>query len=463
MTDRPALRGVPGDHPASPTRLVHLGLGHFFRSHQAWYTHHASDTEQWQFTAFAGHPGNLLVEQLNDQDSRYTLIVRGDDADRTEVVASISQCCGADERDAWEACWGAPDLAVITTTVTEHGYPVASGGGLDFDRPDIQSDLATLRRGPHGALSTVPARIVAGLAARRRSGGGPVALVPCDNLAANGVVARRLVLDMAGALDPGLATWIDGSLATVTTVVDRITPSTTDRDRRRVLELTGRTDRCPVVTEPFAEWVLSGAFPAGRPRWEEAGATFTDDIAPYEHRKLWLLNGAHSLLAYAGSARGHTTVAGAIADGAVLAWVEEWWSDASPHIGHAPDVLLAYRSLLLERFSNRRIEHRLDQIAIDGSAKIPVRVLPVLQAERKAGRLPTGATRVIAAWIHCLRDRRPAGIARQSPGLTSLVNGPLPVAARRVLTTLDPALADDVPVVEAIVDQCRQFSQDAAP
>ena len=168
-------------------------------------------------------------------------------------------------------------------------------------------------------------------------------------------------------------------------------------------EATGRDDRCPVVTEPFTEWVISGAFPAGRPRWEDAGATFADDITPFEHRKLWLLNGAHSLLAYAGSIRGHATVAEAAGDETCRAWVEQWWSEASPHLDQPAAELAAYRSALLERFGNARMHDRLDRIAADGSQKLPIRIVPVLRMERAAGRMPEGATRALAAWVCHLR------------------------------------------------------------
>src|SRR3954462_5716295 len=183
----------------------------------------------------------------------------------------------------------------------------------------------------------------------------------------------------------------------MTTMVDRITPRTGPDDVRAVLEGTGREDRVPVVTEPFKEWVLSGAFDAGRPPWEHAGATFTDDVTPFEHRKLWLLNGAHSLLAYAGSIRGHTTVAEAVGDETCRSWLEEWWAVASSHLGQPAEDIAAYRSALLERFTNARMRDRLDRIAADGSQKLPIRILPVLRAERAAGRMPFGATRVLAA------------------------------------------------------------------
>ena len=158
-----------------------------------------------------------------------------------------------------------------------------------------------------------------------------------------------------------------------------------------------------MVTEPFREWVLSGVFPSGRPTWQDAGATFTDDVTPYEHRKLWLLNGAHSLLAYAGSIRGRTTVADAVADEICQSWLAAWWAVASPYLNQPTTEVAAHQAALLARFTNARMRDRLDRIAADGSQKLPIRILPVLRAERAAGRLPEAATRVLAAWICHLR------------------------------------------------------------
>jgi fructuronate reductase len=241
-------------------------------------------------------------------------------------------------------------------------------------------------------------------------------------------------------------------------MVDRITPKTTPEDVRAVAEATGLNDRCPVVTEPFSEWVLSGTFLGERPRWEDAGATLTDDITPFEQRKLWLLNSGHSLLAYAGSARGHQTVAEAVADETCRAWLEELWSEASRHLSLPGADVAAYRSALIERFDNPRMRDRLDRIAADGSQKLPVRVLPVLRRERSAGRLPQGATRVLAAWVCHLRGLgAPVNDARAEL-VVPLAAGPLYEAVRRVLDALDPTVGGDDEVVQAVVAQAEQLA-----
>ena len=383
---------------AAPVRLVHVGLGNFFRAHQAWYTGNASDATQWGYAAFSGRD-RTLADQLAAQDGLYTLINRAPDGDSFELVRSLSRAHAAAEHATFLRYLATSDLAAVTLTVTEAGYLRAPGGGLDADRPEVQRDVEALRRDPTALVRTVPARLVAGMAARRRADAGPLALVPCDNMAGNGAIAERVLRDMAELVDPTLAAWLNDSLAIVTTVVDRITPRPVAADVAAVAAATGFDDQCPVATEPFTEWVLSGNFPGGRPRWEDAGATFTDDVTPFEHRKLWLLNGAHSLLAYAGSIRGHTTVAEAIADEVCRARVQAWWSEAAPHLPQPSADVSTYCSALVDRFANPRIRHLLAQIAADGSQKLPIRVVPVLRAERDAGRMPEGAAYLLAAWI----------------------------------------------------------------
>jgi fructuronate reductase len=424
-----------------PVRIVHLGLGGFFRAHQAWYTGAAPDAADWGIAAFSGR-SRTLADELSSQDGLYTLIVRGPERDEMAVQEAVSEAHAGTDLDAWRGHLARPQVSVVTLTVTEAGYLRDHDGGLDRDRPEVRADLAALRDG--GDPRTAPGKLVAGLAARRAAGGGPLAVVSCDNLPGNGDVTRRVVLDLAGAADPGLADWIGAQVSFVTTMIDRITPHTTPDDVRAVAEQTGAEDAVPVVTEPFTEWVLSGAFPAGRPTWEAAGARFVDDIHPHEMRKLLLLNGGHTLLAYAGSARGHDTIAEAVADPACRTWLNEWWDEASRYVPLPAAELDDYRAALLERFANPRIRHRLAQIAMDGSQKVPIRALPVLRGERAAGRLPAGTVRILAAWIDHLHGR---GTPVSDAGA-----GPYQQAgsAAGVLALLAPDLAGDRDLIDAI-------------
>ena len=388
--------------PAAPVRILHLGLGNFFRAHQAWYTDNATDAPEWGIAAFTGR-SPALADELQPSEGLYTLITRGPEGAAFEVISSVSAAHPATDHDAWLTYWRNPELAVVTLTVTEAGYLRAADGGLDTGRDDVQADLAALRADPSAPVATTPARLVAGVMARSQAGLGPVAVVSCDNLPGNGAAVERVSTDFATLVDPALAKWIAGNVSFVTTMVDRITPATTDVDREDVYASTGVFDPAPVPTEPFSEWVIQGAFPAGRPAWDDAGALIVEDVVPFEHRKLWLLNGAHSLLAYAGSLLGYETVADAIGDTDCHAWVEQWWDEAATHLPLDPADVNAYRQALHARFANPAIRHSLAQIAADGSQKIPARIVPVMRYELAAGRLPEAGARVVAAWVAHLR------------------------------------------------------------
>lgn len=442
-------RKTSGARPTAPVRIVHLGLGNFFRAHQAWYTDRSPDAAGWGIAAFTGRSASL-ADALGPQDGLYTLVTRGAGGDGYEVLSSLSAVHAASDQAAWLGYVRSPQVAVITLTVTEAGYCRRARGGLDTDRDDIRADLEALRTGPTALVTTAPARLVAGLLARRDADSGALAVVPCDNLPGNGAAVEGVVLDLAALVDPFLSGWIREHVSFVTTMVDRITPKTTDEDRAAVAAATGLRDSAPVVTEPLAEWVLSGEFPAGRPAWHEAGARFVDDIAPFEERKLWLLNGAHSLLAYAGSLRGHQTVAEAMADPQCRVWVEEWWDDATRHLRLTVDEVTAYRAALLDRFTNPNIHHLLAQIASDGTQKLPVRIAPALRAERASGRVPGGAVRVLAAWALHLRGEGAPVADAGARALTGMAELPPDDAAQRVVSFVVPDLAGDAALVAAV-------------
>jgi fructuronate reductase len=437
-----------------PVRLVHLGMGNFFRAHQAWYTDHAPDADEWGIAAFSGRSGGL-ADLLTAQQGLYTLVTRAPDGDRFETIASLSAAHAAADHAAWLTYLARPAVQAITMTITEAGYFQGAGGGLDRHHPEVRADVEALRRDLTMPVGTAPGRLVAGLAARRSADAGPLTLVSCDNLPGNGSVVGRVVADLAEMVGSGLGAWVGDFVSTVTTMVDRVTPKTQGEDVRLVARATGLDDRAPVVTEPFAEWVLCGAFCGDRPRWENAGATITADIVPFEERKLWLLNGAHSLLAYLGSTAGHSTVAEAFVDDIYREWLEQWWNEASAHLTLPPDESEHYRAALATRFSNPRIRHRLEQIATDGSQKLPARILPVLRLERAAGRLPPAAIAVLAGWVCHLRGLGVAVHDVHATTLLPLAKGPLADAVPRIINALDPALAADHDLVSAIVAQAQ--------
>jgi fructuronate reductase len=447
-------RAAGSGRPAAPVRHVHLGLGAFVRAHVAVYTEQAPDAAEWGIAAFTGR-SPALAEQLTAQDCLYTLVVRGPRADSFSVVSSLSRAFPGTESDAWRRYLAAPETAIVTLTVTEAGYRLNASGGLDLTDPAVAADLASWRecaryRGPP-VLATVPARLAAGFAARRAADSGPVSLVSCDNLPGNSAAAARVTLDFAAAADPGVADWIAGNVHAVDTLVDRITPATTTSDVALVRWRTGHADASPVVTEPYSEWVLSDTFGTERPDWPGAGALITSDVRPYEERKLWLLNGAHSLLAYAAPSRGHQTVTEAIADPIVLAWVREWWDDATPHVSLPRAETTAYCEALLGRWSNTRMRHQLTQIAVGGLQKLPARILPVLRAELAIGRVPPGAVRVLGAWVaHLLGQSLPADDPGARELAASIQQAGAGSAARQALAALDPTLADSPELLAAV-------------
>ncbi len=429
---------VPGAPPA-PVRIVHLGLGAFHRAHQAWYTDAVDDERVWGIAAFTGRSA-AAADDLRPQDGLYTLVERAADGDRAIVVRSLVEADDGGDVDRLRALLAAPSTAIVTLTVTEAGYRLLPDGTPDLDDPATAADLVALADGRAVAPTTTLGRLLAGLDARRRAGAGPLAVVPCDNLPGNGAIVRGALLALAERVDPDLAAWIGTEVAVVSTSVDRITPRTTAADLATVAELTGFRDAAAVVTEPFSDWVLSGEFPAGRPAWERAGARFVDDIEPFEQRKLRLLNGAHSLLAYAGLLRGYATVAQAVGDPGLRSDVEAFWDEAGRHLPDGLD-LDAYRAALLERFGNPRIEHRLVQIAADGATKLRLRVVDTLLAERAAGHTGAGAIRSIAAWVALRRRGDELPDAAAGDEIAAALVSAYPVAA--LLRVVDPRLADD--------------------
>jgi len=409
--------------------IAHLGVGAFARAHLAWYTQRA-EGEPWGITAFTGR-SPAAAEALAAQDCRYTLVTRGASGDEARVVDTIVAAHPGSDEAAWRRVVASPETTIVTLTVTEAGY----------------------RSG-----SDVPARLVDGLAARRDAGAGRIALVSLDNLTHNGEVLRTAVLDAVD--DDGLRAWIEETVAFPSSMVDRITPATTDEDVAGLADLPGALpgDRVPVVTEPFAEWVLEDAFDGvDRPAWESAGVRLVDDVTPYEQRKLWLLNGAHSLLASLGLRLGHETVASAMDDPRCRDAVEQLWDEAAAELPLPPDEVTAARAALVDRFANPRIRHTLGQIASGGSEKLPVRVVDVvrrrLARDPGAGIGPGAATAIAAWWLHCT-EQSDLVTDPGAPGPDSDVHD--------VLAVIAPDL-DTTPVVAAVTAAADRIRTAAAP
>lgn len=383
--------------------MAHLGLGAFHRAHQAWY---ARSTD-WGIAAFTGRSPEA-ARALAAQDGVYTLIERDAEGDRAQVIESIVAAHDGTAPE-WEQTLADPSVALLTVTVTEAGYA-----------PD----------------AAAPARIAAGLTARYRAGGAPFAVVSCDNLSHNGdLLAGRV----RARVSDEVAAWMAQQVSFVSTMVDRITPATTEVDRAAARALTGWDDAVPVVTEPFSEWVLAGAFPAGRPDWP--GVRIVPNVTVYEQRKLWLLNATHSLLAYAGQLRGFTTIAEAFADPDLRCLVEALWAEQRAVIDLPATELDDCVAALRVRYANPRIEHRLAQIGRDGTAKLAIRIVDAMTAREAAGLAAGDAQRAaLAAWGTFLATHGPTDPAAESLAveLAGTPHRTDQTTAARVLAALRP-------------------------
>ncbi len=372
---KPDVRRPTYDICSITPGIVHLGVGAFHRAHQAVYVEDtlAAGERQWGIIAASlRQPGTR--DALSPQDGLYTLAVGSAEGEKLRVVGALRRLIVAPEDPAdLLAAMADPAIRIVTLTVTEKGYcHDPATGELNEEHPDIRADLSTPRR-PRSATGFV----VEALRLRRAAGIAPFTVVSCDNLPTNGQTLRRVALRHAGLLDPDLGAFIAGEVAFPSTMVDRIVPATTDADRAGISERLGLYDAWPVVTEPFTQWVIEDHFPQGRPRFEEHGAELVADVAPYETMKLRLLNASHSTLAYLGYLAGYETIAETMADESFARLIiglmdEEMGPTLSLPAGADVDV---YKRALIERFRNPALRHRTWQIAMDGSQKLPQRLL----------------------------------------------------------------------------------------
>lgn len=419
----------------TPThRLVHIGIGRFSRAHTLPLTQRAGG---WSVEAFTGRSPDM-ARTLEGQGCTYGLIVRGADGDDVELIDVLDAVHPGDNTDALNALLSDPATAVVTLTITEKGYSA----------------------GTDPATSAV-ARVAAALQARRAAGvEEPIALVSCDNLTGNGDVLRAALSE---CLDEDDHEWFDAHVDVVSTMVDRITPSADDGAAAVVAEHTGFTDAAPVVTEPFWEWVVEDAFRGPRPAWETVGVQMVQDVTAHEKRKLRLLNGAHSLMAYAGQVTGCERVDEAIAHRDVRALVEALWSEAKSTLELPVDELDAYTRALEERFRNPRLADQLIRIAADGSEKLRVRALPVI-AELGGPQEAPGEVAALAAWTTWTAQRVRDGLEVADPRADGIAEAArLEDDAQRVEAQLSLlGVEDDQALVDAVLAQEERLASLAA-
>ncbi|WP_042252888.1 mannitol dehydrogenase family protein [Paracoccus sp. PAMC 22219] len=395
---------------AAPAGIVHLGLGAFFRAHGAIYVEQAMAASggDWGIIGVSlQSPGTR--DRLEPQGWAYTALQLGPEGETAQVVTVLRDVLVAPKNpQAVLAAMATPSVRIVSLTVTEKGYCHApSTGRLNADHPDIRHDL------DNALPKSAPGFLVRALALRRAAGIAPFTVLCCDNLPENGHVVRGVVLDLARLIDPDLAAWIEAEGAFPSTMVDRIVPATTPADLDRVAALTGQRDEAPVMHEPFRQWVVEDRFCNGRPDLGAVGVQLVDDVTPFEHMKLRMLNGTHSSLAYLGYLAGHQTIADTMADPVMAQFADRLWrSEIIPALTPPPGTdLAAYADALAARYANPAIRHRTWQIAMDGSQKLPQRILGTIAEGRAAGRPVPGLTLAVAAWMRYVSGRDEVGAA----------------------------------------------------
>lgn len=390
---------APGEHGVG---VLHIGAGAFHRAHQAAYTDAALAAKEgdWRIVAVSLR-STELVDALAAQDGLYSLTERGADGGRTRIVGSIAETiAAARDMDAAPEAFCREGIRVVTLTVTEKAYGLdRKRMDIDENHPAVAADLAAPRR-PSGVLGIV----TEGLRRRRARSLPPPAILCCDNLPENGALLRAGVIGFARRADPELADWIAANVAFPSSMVDRITPVATSETLAQARSATGFDDLAAVECEAFTQWVIEDHFPRGRPAWEQAGATFVSDVTPFEKMKLRMLNGAHSLIAWSGFVAGHKYVRDAMQDAALAGLTDRYMRAAAATLDMTPGFDLDdYRQDLLTRFANPSIAHQTYQIAMDGTEKLPQRILAPATEALTAGRDTGLFAFAAAAWMRYCR------------------------------------------------------------
>ena len=469
----PAL-GDAATRPAFDPRalgigIVHLGIGAFHRAHQAIYTDEA-------LTACGGSWGICGVslrspdmrERMRVQDGLYTAVEKSSSAVHRRIVGSVREVLYlAEDRTAVAARLAAGATRIVSLTVTEKGYcHDPATGRLNFAHADIAADL-----GDREQARSVVGLLTAAFSARRAQCAGPLSVVCCDNLPHNGAVLRGLVAEFAHACDPALARWIEANAAFPSTMVDRIVPAPTAADIADNDAALGLHDAAAVVFEPFRQWVIEERFVTERPQWEAGGAQFVADVAPFELMKLRMLNGSHSALAYLGYLAGYDYIYQVSADPRCERLLNGLWDEAGATLPLLPGIDLAcYRRDLLARYRNAALPHRTWQIAMDGSQKLPQRLLHPARERLLTGAPIAHLALAVAGWMRYVDgiDERGQPIDIRDPlaaEFKRIVDGTSrtdPDARVRGLLSLRAIFGDDLPADRRFVDAVSGWYRELA-
>ncbi|WP_313404480.1 mannitol dehydrogenase family protein [Aeromicrobium sp.] len=450
--------------------IVHIGVGGFHRAHEAVYVDRLlrrGSADEWGICGVGLLPHDRRMHDvLGEQDGLYTVVERAPDgSSRLSVVGSIIRHLHApDDPEGVIETLAAPSTRIVSLTITEGGYNLRGGtGDFDTDAPEVVADLGS--RVPR----TVFGVVIEALARRRDRGVRPFTVLSCDNLEGNGEVARRAFGTYAHLRDPVLGEWVHENVSFPSSMVDRITPVTTDADRDQVAERLGVRDGWPVVCEPFSQWVLQDDFVDGRPPWEEAGVEMVDDVRPYELMKLRLLNASHQVMGYLGRLAGFEYVHEVCADPHFARLVDGYLSrEATPTLEPVGVDLGAYRTTLMERFTNSAIADTLARQCVDSSERMPKFLFPVIREQLRRGGEIERAALAVAAWARCAEevDERGGPMPLQDQRASELT-----AAARRqrseplAFLQVQPAAADllaDRRFTEAYVSALRSLHDGGA-
>ena len=395
------LTQKPSSQVKAAKQIVHLGLGAFHRAHQAVYTEQANGLSQDNWSIIGVSLRSPTVrDQLVPQDSLYSVIETDVMGNTHNVISVIKDVLVAPENPAAVlTAMAQSNTEIVSLTITEKGYcHDPASGNLDKNNTDIQADLAQL-----SSPKTAIGFLVSSLKARYEQNLAPFTVLCCDNLPSNGKTLGKIVVQFAQLIDPKLAQWIKTKVPFPNTMVDRIVPATTEADINEFTEQAGYQDLAMVKTERFSQWVIEDNFVASRPAWEKVGVSLVADVEPFENAKLRLLNGAHSSLAYLGYLRGYDYVHQVMQDKDLASFLKNMMQNEIIPTIEAPEGmdLIAYSNELLQRFSNPALNHRTYQIAMDGSQKMPQRLLHTIEdklAEEEPGSL-NSLCFAVAGWL----------------------------------------------------------------
>jgi fructuronate reductase len=452
LGDVPAAIATPRYDPRTiGIGIVHLGIGAFHRAQTAVYSDDAlaQERESWGICGVSLRSADVR-DRLSAQDGLYTAVEKSRAGVARRVIGSVREVLFlGDQREAIHARLAASATRIVSLTITEKGYcHDPATGALNFSHPDIEHDLAHPGE-PRSAVGL----IVEALASRMHRTAGFTVLC-CDNLPHNGRMVRGLVLEYANARDPALARWIESNASFPSTMVDRIVPATTETDIADNDAALGVHDAAPVVHEPFKQWAIEDDFVAGRPAWERAGAELVRDVAPFEAMKLRLLNGSHSAFAYLGFLAGHEYIYQVAAQPDFAEFMRRFMAgEVAPSLSVPQGVdIAAYQRSLLSRFGNPALPHRTQQIAMDGSQKLPQRLLATVRDNLAAQRPILLLALAVAGWMRYASGRDEAGgdikvadpLAADFARIASAHRNDPPALARRFLG-LRSVFGDDLP------------------